>query len=166
MPGVVPGFPTGAALLNFLLGRTSYYYLGLARLFFSLPSTLRHSRGDTTVRQKEKRLSPLPSPSPPPRRPSLPPRFGWGTLVPSVCLGSGGRVHGVETTGEMNWQLLIKMVSSFALESSPCFRFSLWFAENRPRAGSTGFVLLYYYYYYGEVGGGEGAPDFGRTGVQ
>lgn len=42
----------------------------------------------------------------------------------------------METTGEMNWQLLIKMVSS--LLRSPAFRFSLWFVENRLGAGRTG----------------------------
>lgn len=49
----------------------------------------------------------------------------------------------METTDEMNWQLLIKMVSSFAQASPPrSLRFSLWFVENRPRAGRTGSVLL------------------------
>lgn len=49
----------------------------------------------------------------------------------------------METTGEMNWQLLIKMVSSFAQASPPrSLRFSLWFVENRPGAGRTGSVLL------------------------
>lgn len=43
----------------------------------------------------------------------------------------------------MNWQLLIKMVSSFAQASLPrSLRFSLCFVENRPRAGRTGSVLL------------------------
>lgn len=37
----------------------------------------------------------------------------------------------METTGEMNWQLLIKMVSSSA-RSPAAFRFSLSFVENRP----------------------------------
>lgn len=56
-----------------------------------------------------------------------PPKFGYPWLPCS------GRVHGVETTGEMNWQLLIKIVSSsLALPPYPAFRFSLWFVENRP----------------------------------
>lgn len=55
------------------------------------------------------------------------PKFGYPWLPCS------GRVHGVETTGEMNWQLLIKIVSSsLALPPYPAFRFSLWFVQNRP----------------------------------
>jgi len=73
----------------------------------------------------------------------------------------------VETTGEMNWQLLIKIVSPSLAPLPPppasplpvplyiAFRFSLWFAENRPTEpeGPTPFRC-------------SGTPGFGRTGVR
>lgn len=57
MPGVVLGFPTGPL---YLISSSDELLIIISPDFFSTPSSSRLSRGDTTVKQKEKQP---PSPS-------------------------------------------------------------------------------------------------------
>lgn len=96
-------------LLNFLRGRKLL-------IIISVPSPCTEFfLIPRPVRQRDERANP-------PRRRTL----------------RAGRVHGVETAGEMNWQLLIKMVSwPGFVASRPSTPGALSFPENRQRGLGT-----------------------------